>query len=188
MNIIDHAKRELKLAGFDPNLDPVVSKFIWDSLIKLLGVYKDISRVPEMDSIILEFFNILARGETLSPLNGTDSEWIELNHHDDDIVFQNVRNNYLFKCKDGTVKYSNGVIQNSDGYLYPGPFFQSKEDAMSNKNQIGMMIVKSFPFEPKTFILDVDSIVLEDGTKISWVKDPNQLNDVWEIYQKPNFI
>jgi hypothetical protein len=56
--------------------------------------------------------------------------------------------------------------------------------------------IKSFPFEPKTFVIDVDEKEyrkLKDGTLVeeegggwweSWVKDPSQLEDAWMYYDR----
>jgi len=56
--------------------------------------------------------------------------------------------------------------------------------------------IKSFPFEPKTFVIDVDEKEyrkLKDGTLVeedgggwreSRVKDPKQLEEVWEYYDR----
>ena len=56
--------------------------------------------------------------------------------------------------------------------------------------------IKSFPFEPKTFVIEVDEKEYRknpDGTLVpeegggwweSWVKDPRQLDEVWEYYDR----
>ena len=44
--------------------------------------------------------------------------------------------------------------------------------------------IKSFPFEPKTFYIDV---IEEEVAKDDWemyLKDPKQLEKVWEYYDK----
>ena len=56
--------------------------------------------------------------------------------------------------------------------------------------------IKSFPFEPKTFKITVNEKEyrkMKDGSLIeeegggwweSWIKDPKQLDEVWEYYDK----
>lgn len=44
--------------------------------------------------------------------------------------------------------------------------------------------IKSFPFEPKTFYIDVIEEEVISGVFIDYCKDESQLEDVWKYYDK----
>jgi hypothetical protein len=44
--------------------------------------------------------------------------------------------------------------------------------------------VKSFPFVPKTFYIDVRDVEVAKDDWESFVIDPSQLEEVWEYYDK----
>jgi hypothetical protein len=48
--------------------------------------------------------------------------------------------------------------------------------------------IKGFPFTPKTFYIDVLEEEIKKDDWIMWVKDPKQLDEVWEYYKKPDFL
>ena len=73
------------------------------------------------------------------------------------------------------------------GQCFSGAFWLSKEDYLAGDKtkKIGCAhYVKSFPFTPKTFYIDV---IEEEVAKDDWemyVKDVKQLNKVWKYYDR----
>jgi hypothetical protein len=69
-------------------------------------------------------------------------------------------------------------------------------DYTSNEKIGSSQYIKSFPFVPKTFVIDVEETEykkMDDGTLVpkngggwweSCVKYPDQLEEVWEYYNK----
>ena len=45
-------------------------------------------------------------------------------------------------------------------------------------------LIKSFPFKPKTFYIYCLEEEIAKDDWIMWVKDPNQLDKVWEYYDQ----
>lgn len=79
------------------------------------------------------------------------------------------------------------VKKNEKGQLWSGPFWLSKEDYMSGNKELKQncrAYIKSFPFTPKTFTIDViDEEVAKDDWEM-YIKDANQLKEVYEYYDK----
>ena len=65
----------------------------------------------------------------------------------------------------------------------------TREDAINNTNPFRSSLeIKGFPFTPKTFYIDVLEEEIKKDDWIMWVKDPKQLDEVWEYYKKPDFL
>ena len=54
---------------------------------------------------------------------------------------------------------------------------------MNDTNRIKVKL-KGFPFTPKTFYIDVLEEEIEKDDWIMWVKDPSQLDDLFEYYDR----
>ncbi len=120
--------------------------------------------------------------EPICPIMGTEDEWMDVSHMGGDnreVVYQNNRCSAIFKEKDGAPYYLDAIIwKNEKGMSYGGGAFLGEEKLGSRQ------YIKSFPFTPKTFYIDV---IEHEVAKDDWeftVKSPKQLNAVWKIYNK----
>ena len=128
--------------------------------------------------------------EPICPITGVDEEWVNVREvsEEDEMMYQNKRCYALFKGKSGKCWYLDAVVKKTkSGACWSGSFWLSKEDYLSGdkSKKIGSAhYVKSFPFEPKTFYIDV---IEEEVAKDDWemyAKDAKQLEKVWEYYDK----
>ncbi len=156
---------------------------------------------PFTTSVILNVIEKLLKQEPLGGVENTEDEWNSLSHFGDKEGYQNNRLSSVFKeGKDGRPYYLNAIVFRSPGKNYT--FTSGSVDLPELAgDKIGGKIgssqyIKSFPFEPKTFVIDVDEKEyrkLKDGTLVeedgggwweSWVKDPKQLDEVWKYYDR----
>lgn len=199
-NIGRHAQVELDLlskSAPDPNNRPLVEEFK-DEIIALCekfgksgqsgGSYKYTARALSMAVETLCCF------ETIVPLTGLDEEWSDITNtmNDGEPMWQNKRESGLFKYADGSVHYVDAIVKRTqNGTTWSGSFWLSKEDYLqgNKERKIGnTQKIKNFPFKPKTFFIDV---IEEEVAKDDWemyVIDPKQLEEVWEYYEKPDFL
>ncbi len=170
------AKKELDLLvkSFKNSDDkPIIQEFIPEilSLVDKFGRSgQSGSSAPYVARALSDAINKLCLQEPISPITGDDSEWSK--------DFQNNRCSALFKdSKDGGAYYLNAIIwQDQDGYRW------SAHAKLKNGDTVGgMHYIKGFPFEPKTFYVDV---IERNGD--FYVKDESQLDQVWEYYNKRN--
>jgi hypothetical protein len=156
---------------------------------------------PFTTSVIIQVIEKLLKQEPLGGIENSDDEWGGLSSFGDDESYQNNRLSSVFKQgKEGKPYYLNAIVfKNPEkNYTFTSGSVDLPDLAGDRKGgKVGSAhYIKSFPFEPKTFIIDVDEKEyrkLKDGTLVeeegggwweSWVKDPSQLDQVWEYYDR----
>jgi len=145
---------------------------------------------PMTASAISQAIKKLMLQEPICPIMGVDEEWVNVREvsDEDEMMYQNKRCSALFKSKSGKSWYVDAIVKKTQsGRCWSGSFWLSKEDYLTSdkSKMIGCShFVKSFPFEPKTFYIDV---IEEEVAKDDWemyLKDPKQLVKVWKYYDK----
>jgi len=145
---------------------------------------------PMTASAISQAIKKLMLQEPICPIMGIDEEWVNVvkTSKEDEIMYQNKRCSALFKSKSGKSWYIDAIVKKTQsGSCWSGSFWLSKEDYLiGDKSKMVRCshFVKSFPFEPKTFYIDV---IEEEVAKDDWemyLKDPKQLEKVWKYYDK----
>jgi hypothetical protein len=145
---------------------------------------------PYTASAISQAVKKLLLQESICPIMGTDDEWFNVREasEDDEMMYQNKRCSALFKGKSGKCWYLDAIVKKDErGSCWSGSFWLSKEDYLTGNKDLKIysrQYVKSFPFEPKTFYIDVIS---EEVAKDDWemyLKNPKQLEKVWKYYDK----
>lgn len=186
MGLLDYAKLELTAAGFLDEEKDFYGGETGKAVLELIEVFAKQGHSGSSASIVISLFKKLASFEPLMEITGEDEEWGYLGY-DDEMMYQNKRCSGMFKYKDGTVTYSSGIVKVCpDGSKWTGPLFLSREDAINGVNRIrSCQIVKEFPFSPKTFYIDVIEEEVEKDDWIMWAKDPQQLEEVWQYYKRP---
>jgi hypothetical protein len=137
-NMIQHAKRELLAAGYDPNQkeeDP--DKWIQQNLLDLLRVMSMQGHSGFSAGYLVSTFEKLARFQPLVPLKGDDSEWVEVCPQ----VWQNNRSSNVFKDADGRA------------YQYDGRVFREPSGACFTNGDSRVYI--TFPYVPTREYVDV---------------------------------
>ncbi len=156
---------------------------------------------PYTTAVIVKVIEKLLKQEPLGGVENTEDEWNSLSTFGDKEGYQNNRLSSVFKeGKDGRPYYLDAIVFRSPdkNYTFTSGSVDLPDlagDGLGGK--IGSsQYIKSFPFEPKTFVIDVDEKEyrkLKDGTLVeedgggwweSRVKDPKQLEEVWEYYDR----
>lgn len=94
-NIVEHAKRELSLAGFTGN--DFLSTETTKNVVQICTIFSlqghSGSSAPPISRLAFDCMNY----RILTPLQGTSDEWFEF----EDGTFQNIRASHVFKDKNG---------------------------------------------------------------------------------------
>ncbi len=114
MSLIEHAKREFEILGWPG--DDEMQQLMCKQILELLELFMSHGHSGFSAPYAINLFTKLAKFDTISPLTGDDSEWIEVG----DDVYQNNRNSAVFKeGKDGQAYWVNGkVFREPDGCTY----------------------------------------------------------------------
>jgi len=202
--LVDKAEYELDLLMKNADGTPIVKEFV-PEIMALVKKFADSGQsggsAPFTAQVITQVLKRLLAHEPLGEgINGTDDEWSDNSQFEDldegDGTFQNKRLSSVFKQgRNGQPYYLNAIVWKPKGkdYTFTGHISLSE----GSKEEIGSMhYIKSFPFQPKTFVIDVHekeyrknkdgSMVEEEGGGWweSWLADPKQLDQVWEYYDK----
>lgn len=190
--LVERAKVELHIAGLlDPEKD-FYGGMTGNAVLELLEVFSKQGHSGMSASIVIQLFTKLANHETISPLTGEEHEWnliSDIGEDDDAPTYQNNRNSAVFRKggpEDGECYYINAIVKRTqNGTTWSGPFWKSKEDYLSGDESLRMYCrgyIKSFPFTPKKFVIDViEEEVAPDDWEM-YLKDPNQLEEIQEYY------
>ncbi len=194
-NSYSHAQRELDiLAATVP--DAIITPFR-DEILALTEKFGKSGQsggsAPMTASAICQALEKLFNFETIAPLTGEDSEWNDVTGINNGVpMFQNNRLSSVFKNgKDGKPYYIDAVIYRGN----IGGTFTGGADVRLNGKQIKRAFhIKSFPFKPKTFYVDVFDHRWKDKSETEldhsgdwWthtIKDVSQLDAVYEYYDK----
>ena len=189
MSLIEHAKLELELAGFFDK-DSDYDGMIGEAVMELIELFCKQGHSGYSAPYVANIFNKLAKYEQLQPITGKDEEWRNVAKiNDGEEMYQNKRCSALFKDgKNGTPYYIDAIVKrDSKGACWTGRAWLNEEDYKSGDRtkMIGSRgYIKSFPFTPKTFYIDVKDVEVAKDDWESFIIDPKQLEKVWEYYNK----
>lgn len=175
-NALKHAEKEIELL-LKSNEDATIKDFVPEilALVEKFGNSgQSGSSAPYVSSIIASTIKKLCMFETLSPLTSEDDEWTEVSNG----VFQNNRNYAVFKDNNNKAYYLDAILwKTQNNMAYSGTAIAPNGEIINSRQYI-----KSFPFEPKNFIIDVTE-ENEDGYKLL-INNNDSLNEVFEYYEK----
>jgi hypothetical protein len=194
-NTAKHAIKELNIL-FDQHPDSLIKEFENE----ILALCEKFGNSGQSGGSATYTANALANTikklclfETLSVLTGDEDEWNEVS----DGLFQNNRNSAVFKKNDHAY-YLDAIVfkgdtWNSDHTSNDWDTFTGTVEGITSRQYI-----KSFPFSPKRFYIDVTREKYEkekhgdnarvittglDGDVVYFIKDKNQLEEVFNYYQ-----
>ena len=197
-NSKSHAERELELLK-KTTPDAIIIPFEKE-IIALCEAFSESGQsggsAPFTASAISQAVKKLMMFETLAPLTGEDDEWTDIsdiNEGEEHIMkYQNKRNSGVFKQSDGKAYFIDAIV--FDGNI--GGTFTSNCVKNGDEEIGSCQYIKSFPFTPKTFYIDVlekrykdkdEKILDENGDWwSSEIKDKSQLKEVFEYYEQKN--
>jgi len=151
---------------------------------------------PYTASAISQAVKHLMLQEPICPVTGIDDEWANIREvsEDDEMMYQNKRCSGLFKGKSGKCWYIDAIVfKGENGNCFTSGSVDLQGKAICGKFTVGSaQLVKSFPFEPKTFYIDVlqtewaDKEQTEKKEGGGWwsavVKDEKQLDKAFKYY------
>ena len=190
-----HAKQELEIL-IKTVPDAIIAPFK-NEILALCEAFGSSGQsggsAPVTATAISQAVKTLMMDETLAPLTGEDHEWVDVTAmNDGNTMYQNNRDSRVFKDgKDGKAYFIDAII--FDGNL--GERFTGNGSVSHNGENIGSaQQIKSFPFQPKVFYVDVIDHRWKDKEETSpdingdwWthsIKDEKQLDEVFEYYDK----
>ncbi|MCK9476521.1 MAG: hypothetical protein M0R46_11410 [Candidatus Muirbacterium halophilum] len=190
-----HAKRELELLE-KTTPDAIITPFK-NEILALCEAFGKSGQsggsAPFTATAISQAVKKLMMFETLAPLTGEDSEWEDISEYSNgESIFQNNRDSRVFKNgKDGQAYFIEAIVFDGD---IGGRFTGNGSVTHNGENISSSQYIKEFPFIPKTFYVDViDHRWVDKEEKTpdengDWwthsIKDENQLNEVFEYYDK----
>jgi len=212
-NTLTHAEKEIEIllrTSTDPDDRPIIEEFI-PEILALVDKFGNSGQsggsAPYTANAIANAVKKLCLQETIAPLTGEDSEWYEVGRFGpDDNIIQNNRESAVFKDgKNARPHYLDAVIFKGEDEW--DQFTGTVDDICSRQ------YIKSFPFTPKRFYIDVvieqlpedwteepyfegkdwyDTAEFEQTGVKNWhkgkyryhIKDRSQLDEVFEYYDK----
>lgn len=195
-NTYNHAKIELDIlskSATNPNNRPIIEEFK-DEILALCEKFGKSGQsggsAAFTATALSQAIKKLCLFEPISEITGIDEEWVDVSFYNDGkTLYQNKRCSAIFKeGKDGRAYYIDAIIKKTqDGTTWSNSFWLSKDDYLTGNRKLmisSKAYIKSFPFNPKTFYIDV---IEEEVAKDNWemyLKDPKQLEKVWKYYDK----
>lgn len=191
--MLDEAEKEgktLLVAEFVPEIEALVDKFSQSGQSGFSAPYT-------AGAIIDTLKKMFAHEPLGEGITGADDEWNSLSQFGDKESYQNNRLSSVFKeGKEGRPYYLDAIVFKPVGkdYTFTGNSVMMTEG--DSKTIGSRQYIKKFPFQPKTFVIDVHekeyrklkdgSLIEEDGGGWweSWLSNPSQLDQVWEYYDK----
>jgi hypothetical protein len=137
---------------------------------------------------LIESINNLLLFHPIAPITGMDDEWGDVREFGDgNSWYQNKRCSALFKDgKDGKPYYIDAIIKrDQNNVCWSGFAWLSEEDYKTGdrSKMVGKKgYIKSFPFTPKTFYVDVRDVEVAKDDWESFIVDPKQLEEIWNYY------
>jgi hypothetical protein len=142
-NLIAHAKREFKAAGYKPiaECEDDPNKWIQENVLELLEVFEKQGHSGFSAGYCREVFMKLAAFQPLAPLSGKDDEWVDVSSYSGQPMWQNNRCSHVFKEADGRPYDMDGrIFREPDGGCY------------TNRDS---RVYIEFPYTPKREYVDV---------------------------------
>ena len=180
-NTKTYAKNELDiLLKSTPN--PIIKDFI-PEILELVDKFGKSGQsggsAPYVSTAISQAVKHLCMQQPICPITGEEYEWNDVSKlGDGSILYQNNRCSGIFK--NGSVYYLDAIVwETQNGMRYSGMAILPNGEKIRSRQ-----CIKSFPFEPKTFYIDViEKEVVKDDFEF-YVKDESQLKDVFDYYNK----
>ncbi len=151
MSLMDHTKRELAFAGYTPDSEDDMDRWMYEGTMELMQTFCNQGHSGWSARFAIQLFAKLANYENITPLTGEDDEWNDVsNMNDGRIFYQNKRCSSVFKEGTGPAYRIDGIVfRDPDGCCYTSS--QSSVDI-------------EFPWtysKPIVKDVDVDGVVIE---------------------------
>lgn len=197
---VDRAQYELDRLMKKSEGEPIIAEFI-PEVMALVKKFADSGQsggsAPYTRSVIVQVIEKLLKQEPLGGITCEEDEWGSLSEWGDHESYQNKRLSSVFKeGVNGKPYFLDAIVfkpVDKDYTFTSGGSVSIKE---TGEVICSSQYIKSLPFEPKTFVIEVNEIEYrknKDGSLTpesgggwweSTIADPKQLEAVWEYYDK----
>ena len=195
-NTQSHAQRELEIL-VKTTPDAIIKDFV-PELLALCEKFGNSGQsggsAPYTAKALSMAVETLCLQKSICPITGIDDEWNDVSRmNDGKLMFQNNRDSRIFKDgKDGQAYFIEAIVFDGDiGGRFTG---NGSVNDIDGNNVGSTQYIKAFPFEPKTFYVDVidhrfkDKEEKQPDVNGDWwthsIKDETQLKEVFEYYDK----
>ena len=170
-NTKSYAQRELDIL-IKTTPDAIIRHFIRE-ILALCDVFGSSGQsggsAPYAAEALAGAIKKLCLQQPITPLMGEDSKWNEVS----DGILQNNRCSGIFK-------------ENGKTYYLDAISWKTQKDTTwhgtTKEGITSRQFIKSFPFKPKTFVIDVFEKEISEGNWEFSIKDREQLKEVAEYY------
>lgn len=180
------ARRELSIlsqSALDPNNRPIIEPFKKEILALCEAFGKSGQSggsAPYTASALSQAIKKLLLQEPICPVMGVDDEWVNVSQYggkkETECVWQNRRCSGVFKSLNEKCWYLDAIIwKEENGNTYFGNAVTKSGQRYHSKQ-----FIKHFPFEPKTFYIDVVKEILPED----WNTEPFI---EWDYYDTKHF-
>ena len=126
--------------------------------------------------------------ESICPITGIDEEWVAIAEDMrmgglKDTIYQNSRCAGLFKNSDGKCWYLDAISWKGEKNSWSGSALLETSKGVFEEYS-SRQYVKSFPFIPKTFYIDIIEKEVEKDDWEFYIKSKRQLSKVFKYYDK----
>lgn len=183
------AERELDIlikSSTDPDNRPIIEEFIPEILAlceKFGNSGQSGGSAPYTASAIAQAIEKLCLKKPICPITGIKDEWGDVSDGQDkeDIIYQNSRCSALFKDGYERAYYLDAIVwKDEKGATWSGSAILPTGEKIRSRQ-----FLREFPFEPKTFYVDIISKEVKKDNWEFYVKDEKQLEKVFSYYLKP---
>lgn len=190
-NTKTHAERELDIL-LKTTPDAIIRDFV-PEILAVCEAFNNSGQsggsAPYTAGALSQAIKKLCLYQIIAPLTGEDDEWSV--SFSGDVTMQNKRLSSVFKGGDGRAYYLNAIV-------WEGPDEWDTFTGTMNR-MMSRQYIKSFPFTPKTFRIDVlredwneekhgngewDRVECGPGPAAYQIKDREQLKEVFEYYDE----
>ncbi len=188
-NLMTHALNELRIAyapapaGSSQDEPDYGNEHIPNAVLELIKVLSQQGHSGGSIGVTIDLFTQLANFKPLGPLTGVDAEWFLHDEMGPPFLYQNKRAGDVFKtAENAQAWYLNAVIfvtQNGEHLE-----INSGVKCGDGKLLISRQYIKSFPFTPKTFYVDVIETEIAKDDWVYAIKEMEQLKPVFEYYDR----
>lgn len=183
------AEKELDIlvkSNTDPENRPIVENFI-PEILALVDKFGKSGQsggsAPYSVHALTKTIEKLCLQKSICPITGIDEEWVnvaKLGSGESNIMYQNNRCSALFKTAEGESWYLDAISWRTEkGHTYNGSALMLSTGQKIRSRQF----IKKFPFEPKTFIIDIIEKEVKPDDWEFFIKDESQLEEVFEVYE-----
>lgn len=200
-NTCRFAERELSIlykSSTDPENRPLIEPFSKEILALCDRFGKSGQSggsAPMTATAISQAIKKLLLQEPIMPMTGIDEEWVNVSEYgngkdEKECVYQNRRCGGLFKNAEGKCWYLDAIVwKTQTGSTWSGSAIlvgsEINEHGLRNTEKYrSRQYVKSFPFTPKTFYIDVTEVEEKKDDWTFYIKSKKQLDKVFKYYDR----